>query len=303
MPCCHFLSLDKNKSEEVEFVYKERCACSARSRVLVLFTFYQSSRIVHALIIDNLQTVNRGCRSRMMLLLLLLPCLLLLLLLLLVVVVLIKVATVSARRLWVIESDSITTTTTTATAAIVVYDRSAVSTVSRDWYVAKAQQRHHLGAIVVRVVVVERATIPTAVKVLTEVTDAAVSVKQTALLRLRWFLSPLYTLAVVVEAVATVYEQVVVQVVRVEQGVVDADVWRYADRGQRCRRDLHRFVVDAVQAARQAATALQVASAGTQADAGCAGRRVVVGGVPMQPQLSVMSAFSSLKTENAEETD
>lgn len=129
-------------------------------------------------------------------------------------------------------------------------------------YVAKAQQRHHFGAVVVRIVVVERATIPTAVKVLTEVTDAAVSVKQVAV-ALRWFLSPLYTLAVVVEAVATVHEQVVVQVVRVEQGVVDADVRRYADRGERRRRDLHRFVVDAVQAAREAATALQVAPAGT----------------------------------------
>lgn len=38
-------------------------------------------------------------------------------------------------------------------------------------------------------------------------------------------------------------------------------------------------------------------------DAGRAGRRVVVGGVPMQPQLSVMSAFSFSMTESAEETD
>lgn len=192
-------------------------------------------------------------------LLLLLSCLLLLLN---VVVVLVKVATVSARR--VVESDSttITTTTTTATAAaIVVVDVPPVA----NRHVAQAQQRHHLGAVVVRVVVVERAAVPTAVKVLTKVTDAALSVKQTVAATLRWFLSPLYTLAVVVEAVATVHEQVVVQVVRVEQGVVDADVRRHADRGQRRRRDLHRFVVDAVQAAREAATALQVASAGTQA--------------------------------------
>lgn len=177
----------------------------------------------------------------------------------------------------------------------------------RDDRAAKAQQRRHLGAVVVRVVVVERAAVPTAVKVLAKVTDAAVSVKQAPLLlRLGcpWFLSPLYTLVVVVvEAVATVHKQVVVQVVRVKQGVVDADVRWHADGGQRRRRDLHRFVVDAVQAAREAAAALQVAPAGTQTDSGRAGRRVVVGGVPMQPQLSVMSAFSFSMTESAEETD
>lgn len=288
MPCCHFLSLDKNKSEE-EVVYKESIGFA-----VCLPSCCQSSRIVYALIIDNLQSVNRGCRSRM---LLLLSCLLLLLN---VVVVLVKVATVSARR--VVESDStITTTTTTATdaaAIVVVYVPSVANR-----HIAQAQQRHHLGAVVVRVVVVERAAVPTAVKVLTKVTDAALSVKQTVAAALRWFLSPLYTLAVVVEAVATVHEQVVVEVVRVEQGVVDADVRRHADGGQRRRRDLHRFVVDAVQAAREAATALQVAPAGTQADAGRAGRRVVVGGVPMQPQLSVMSAFSFSMTESAEETD
>lgn len=199
-----------------------------------------------------------------------------------------------------VESDSTTTTTTTTTAtaaAIVVVYVPPVA----NRHIAKAQQRHHLGAVVVRVVVVERAAVPTAVKVLTKVTDAALSVKQTVAAALRWFLSPLYTLAVVVVPFGTVHEQV--QIVRVEQGVVDADVRRHADGGQRRRRDLHRFVVDAVQAAREAATALQVAPAGTQADAGRAGRRVVVGGVPMQPQLSVMSAFSFSMTESAEETD
>lgn len=227
--------------------------------------------------------------------LLLLLSYLLLLLLLLLVVVLVKVANV--RCSGVVESDSRVATTTTA-AALTVYVGGQ-----------PAQDRRQPGAVVEqhlrRVVVVERATVPAAVKVLTEVTDAAVSVKQALRrrCRLRWLLSPLYTLAVVVEAVATVHKQVVVQVVRVEQGVVDADVRWHADRGQRRRRNLHRLVVDAVQAAREAATALQVAPAGTETDAGRAGRRVVVGGVPMQPQLSVMSAFSFSMTESAEETD
>lgn len=242
MPCCHFLSLDKNKSEE-EVVYKESIGFA-----VCLPSCCQSSRIVYALIIDNLQSVNRGCRSRM------------LLLLLNVVVVLVKVATVSARR--VVESDSTTTTTTATVAAAIVVVVYVPSVANR--HVAQAQQRHHLGAVVVRVVVVERAAVPTAVKVLAKVTDAALSVKQTVAAGLRWFLSPLYTLAVVVEAVATVHEQVVVQVVRVEQGVVNADVRRHANGGQRRRRDLHRFVVDAVQAAREATTALQVAPAGAQ---------------------------------------
>lgn len=93
--------------------------------------------------------------------------------------------------------------------------------------------------------------------------DAAVLVEQPPRRRC---LSPLYTLAVIVEAIAAVYKQIVIQVVRIKQGVVDAHVRRYTDRRQWCRGNLHRFaVVDTVQAARKATATLQVTPAGTQA--------------------------------------